>query len=198
MPAHNILALDAAGTPYDWISWQDFVTQHYKGNILRVEGDPNDMKRGGVNRILQARTEIEIYPIVYIKDYYATNWKVPPLTNDHLFARDRNMCGYCGRVYRSDKLSRDHIVPVSKGGPNTWNNCVTACKSCNREKDDMSIEQWNKQSVKEGYGERKLLYVPYTPSPYEKLILANRNILACQMEFLQSYLPEHSRLRQVS
>jgi len=40
----------------------------------------------------------------------------------------------------------------------------------------------------------KLLYVPYVPSHAERLILANRNILEDQMEFLQQMLPAHSRL----
>ena len=39
-----------------------------------------------------------------------------------------------------------------------------------------------------------LLYVPYAPSVHEGLILANRRILADQMEFLAALLPANSRL----
>jgi hypothetical protein len=39
-----------------------------------------------------------------------------------------------------------------------------------------------------------MLYVPYVPSLYEGLILRNRRILADQMDFLVSLLPEDSRL----
>ena len=39
-----------------------------------------------------------------------------------------------------------------------------------------------------------LLYVPYAPSIHEGLILANRRILADQMEFLAALLPANSRL----
>jgi hypothetical protein len=191
----DILALDSNFNPYDWITWQDYITHHVKGNVLKTFGDSNGIKRGGVNRISLTRSEVEIHPIVAIKGFIKNNYKTPPLTNANLFQRDCHMCGYCGRVYRSENLSRDHIIPVSKGGPNVWKNCVTACKTCNREKGDMTIDQWDKHSQKIGLGERKLLFVPYVPSAYEKLILANRNILACQMEFLINYLPDHSRLR---
>jgi 5-methylcytosine-specific restriction endonuclease McrA len=41
-------------------------------------------------------------------------------------------CVYCGR---SDvKLTMDHIIPISKGGPNIKNNVVPACRSCNSRK----------------------------------------------------------------
>ena len=39
-----------------------------------------------------------------------------------------------------------------------------------------------------------MLYVPYTPSVYEAMILRNRRILADQMDFLLSLLPADSRL----
>ena len=41
----------------------------------------------------------------------------------------------------------------------------------------------------------ELVYVPYVPDRNEALLLQNRNILARQMEFLNDYLPKHSRLR---
>ena len=50
---------------------------------------------------------------------------------------------YCGC---SDKrtLTLDHVIPQSKGGPNTWANLVTACKSCNGEKADLSLQEYGK------------------------------------------------------
>jgi hypothetical protein len=39
----------------------------------------------------------------------------------------------------------------------------------------------------------ELFYLPYVPSRAEHLILANRNILADQMDFLLSFVPVNSR-----
>lgn len=190
-----ILALDASYNPSSWIDWKTCVTLKVKGCLSKEFGDPNSLKRGGISRMTGLRSEIELYPIVALKDFINTKFKVTPLTNGNLFIRDQHTCGYCGRVHRSEKLSRDHIIPVSKGGPNIWTNVITACKVCNHEKGDRSVQEWNAWSEKKGLGSRELLFLPYTPSPYEKLILQNKKILTDQMEFIKDFLPEHSRLR---
>lgn len=60
------------------------------------------------------------------------------VTNTFLFARDGYRCLYCGR-HRSDLrgrafLTRDHVIPISRGGMNIWENVVTACSPCNNRK----------------------------------------------------------------
>lgn len=60
------------------------------------------------------------------------------VTNTFLFARDRYTCQYCGRPQSAlklrESLTRDHIVPLSRGGLNEWTNVVTACGPCNTRK----------------------------------------------------------------
>ncbi len=62
------------------------------------------------------------------------------VTNTFLFARDGYTCQYCGK-HRNDLrprqfLTRDHVVPVSRGGANRWENVVTCCSTCNNRKGD--------------------------------------------------------------
>jgi len=60
------------------------------------------------------------------------------VTNTFLFARDRYMCQYCGRdataLKPREALTRDHLIPMSRGGTNEWTNVVTACSPCNTRK----------------------------------------------------------------
>jgi len=60
------------------------------------------------------------------------------VTNIFLFARDHYQCQYCGRqgsdLKPRESLTRDHVVPMSRGGLNEWTNVVTACSSCNTRK----------------------------------------------------------------
>ncbi|MCH2132251.1 MAG: HNH endonuclease [Phycisphaerales bacterium] len=56
------------------------------------------------------------------------------LNRRNLFARDRNKCQYCGRRFAVSELSIDHVIPVSRGGGNTWQNLVCACVTCNTRK----------------------------------------------------------------
>jgi 5-methylcytosine-specific restriction endonuclease McrA len=60
------------------------------------------------------------------------------VTNTFLFARDGYRCQYCGRpgaeLKPREALTRDHVVPMSRGGTNEWTNVVTACSPCNTRK----------------------------------------------------------------
>lgn len=60
------------------------------------------------------------------------------VTNTFLFARDAYKCQYCGRpsaeLKLRESLTRDHLIPLSRGGSNEWTNVVTACSSCNTRK----------------------------------------------------------------
>jgi 5-methylcytosine-specific restriction endonuclease McrA len=54
------------------------------------------------------------------------------LTRREIFARDDWTCAYCGRGTR--ELTLDHVVPRHRGGRHTWENLVSACKTCNHRK----------------------------------------------------------------
>ena len=55
-----------------------------------------------------------------------------PMTRSGVLRRDGRRCAYCTR--RADTI--DHVVPRSRGGTHTWENCVAACKTCNSRKAD--------------------------------------------------------------
>src|ERR687895_807670 len=67
------------------------------------------------------------------------------VTNTFLFARDRYRCQYCGRaaieLRPREALTRDHLVPLSRGGTNHWSNVVTACSTCNARKGNQLPEE---------------------------------------------------------
>ncbi len=57
--------------------------------------------------------------------------------------RDRYICIYCGiqsgqrqkrTVLTKRDFSIDHILPISRGGQNSWGNTACACKRCNQRK----------------------------------------------------------------
>lgn len=52
----------------------------------------------------------------------------------NIFLRDGHRCQYCGKRYSTPRLSLDHVLPKSRGGPDTWENIVCACLKCNVEK----------------------------------------------------------------
>ena len=50
------------------------------------------------------------------------------LSRRTILARDGFRCQYCGSTRH---LTIDHVVPRSRGGPNSWENVVTSCAPCN-------------------------------------------------------------------
>src|ERR1700747_2941003 len=67
------------------------------------------------------------------------------VTNTFLFARDNYRCQFCGRsqpeLRHRECLTRDHLVPLSRGGTNAWTNVLTACSSCNTRKGNLLPEE---------------------------------------------------------
>ena len=54
------------------------------------------------------------------------------LTRREIFVRDHYTCQYCSR--QTKDLTIDHVLPRHRGGPHTWDNLVSACRSCNHRK----------------------------------------------------------------
>lgn len=50
-----------------------------------------------------------------------------------------NKCAYCSS---EDKLTQDHIVPLSKKGGLTKENIIPACQSCNSSKGSKNMDEW--------------------------------------------------------
>src|SRR2546428_8916460 len=73
------------------------------------------------------------------------------VTNTFLFARDNYRCQFCGRTQQElrhrECLTRDHLVPLSRGGTNGWNNVLTACSSCNTRKGNLLPEEAGMQPL---------------------------------------------------
>jgi 5-methylcytosine-specific restriction endonuclease McrA len=55
-----------------------------------------------------------------------------PFSRRNVLIRDKFLCAYC-RIH-STRLTIDHIVPRSRGGHTTFENCVAACTACNHKK----------------------------------------------------------------
>lgn len=181
-----ILQLDAAGNPCRWMTYEDAAYYKAKDLIAWTVGEDEFTIYGGENRITGRQSSMDLNTIIAVKGEIGDKglFRTPTLTNRALFRRDQSICAYCGGVFGHDHLTRDHVMPTSRGGKDVWQNVVAACGGCNKLKDDRTPEEAG----------MKLLYVPYAPNRAEYLILMNRTILADQMEFLLSRVTKNSRL----
>lgn len=183
----KVLALDVAGTPRHWVSYQRAITYHAKKAVVWSLGDTMATYHGGI-QIDKNQSIIETPSIIAVRGpgYDITKFGKVGLSNTTLFGRDRYMCAYCGLVHKTAHgLSRDHILPRALGGQDTWMNVVTACKHCNTKKGHKTLKE----------ARMELLYVPYVPNHFEDLILKGRGgMIRDQMEYLLAGVPKHSRV----
>ncbi len=181
-PSVRLLALDAHGQALDWISWQDAACLYARDAVAWTLGDPCIRLHGGVSRLTGERSALDVHPIIAARSHARGRHvcPTPSLTNIALFARDQQLCMYCGASFPRSHLTRDHVQPVSKGGLDIWENVVAACVGCNSRKGNRTPQQ----------ASMPLLAIPYRPSWVEHLILSNRHILADQMSFLKAQMPK--------
>jgi len=183
----QILITDAAGNPREWQGFEVACCYYARDKVVWTVGDTVKTFTGGKNKDGEI-SRININPVIGVTGpLVGEKWlsKTTAYTErDILYARDRYLCAFCGNKFHNHKLTIDHVLPRSRGGKNIWMNTVTACKGCNHKKADRTPEEAGMM----------LLYVPYVPTLAEKYVLKNRNILADQMDFLESKIPKTSRL----
>lgn len=186
----RVLSLDAYGNIQNWMHWQDAVCLYVRGAVSWTMGEPCMTVHGGKNRLTGEQSIVELHPIVAARGHanFRSHLPSPALTNIALFARDKQLCLYCGKDYSRYVLTRDHVKPLCLGGKDIWENVVSSCFKCNSKKGGRTPQQAN----------MPLLAIPYRPSWVEHLLLSNRNILADQMAFLKQHLPKHPRGEQFS
>lgn len=110
------LALDESGDSYDFELWRELPLRDEDDGIAIV---------GGALRAPR---------VVHLLRYDRTPRVTVRLTRRNLMFRDAHQCQYCGRRPPLRDLNIDHVVPRSRGGDDTWENLVTACRPCNLKK----------------------------------------------------------------
>lgn len=179
----RILRLNAAGQPLEWIDWQAAVCLYARDLVAWSLGGVVRRVCGGHSRLTGRRSRIDLPAILACGGgRLAPLRSIPPLSNPALFARDNHQCLYCAREFSVRELSRDHVVPRSRGGRDRWLNVVAACRRCNQRKGNWLLEEIDME----------LIALPYCPNPAEYLALINGSrIRADQVEYLR---PQFSRL----
>ena len=126
------LALNASFEPLTMVPVRRALRLVIEGKAEIVEADGNDVVRSE-RLALPKPAIIRLVRFVHVPRRFRRQ-----VTNTFLFARDGYRCQFChrgqGELRHRECLTRDHLVPLSRGGDNEWTNVVTACSSCNTRK----------------------------------------------------------------
>jgi 5-methylcytosine-specific restriction endonuclease McrA len=132
------LVLDSSYIPRSVISTERAFVISYKGNADVIHEHPESFK------LINPELDIKKPSIIRVFKYVNQQIHRVPLSRDNVFKRDGYCCVYCGSDNRKT-LTLDHVIPQSKGGKDTFENLVTACRKCNSEKSDLTLEEFGKQ-----------------------------------------------------
>jgi 5-methylcytosine-specific restriction endonuclease McrA len=181
----RILRLSIAGHPLEWLDWQGAANLYARGLVSWTLGDTVYTVRGGTSRLTGKQSTIGLHSIIACAgEIHIKRNPSAPLTNRALFRRDLNLCMYCSQTFTDCELTRDHIIPTSRGGRDNWLNVVAACRRCNQRKGSRLPEECGME----------VIAVPYRPNKAEYLALINSSrILADQMDFLKSQFSANAR-----
>jgi len=137
------LVLASDYEPIRVISWQRAVKLWFAERADVVEVYQNHVAHS-------PSTSINIPSVIVIKKYIRKNRGVASAySKENVYRRDKYRCQYCMNRFARSELTIDHVIPKSKGGQTTWENTVTACRSCNNRKgssllntrDDLSLSK---------------------------------------------------------
>ena len=131
MMQRKVLLLDRNYFPMTVITWKRAIGMIYGRNNAEVITMYSDAVH---------EHEMAVLRLLY-RDFPASLRKeirYPKASKRKIMVRDGNQCVYCGAI---KNLTIDHIIPKSKGGKNTYENCVTACYTCNNKKGSKTPEE---------------------------------------------------------
>ena len=99
------------------------------------------------DKVRSPSTIFDLPSVIKIKDYVRHDNLSVDLNRKNIIARDEYTCQYCG--VSKTPLTIDHITPKGKGGGDSWENLVAACKPCNQKKGNRTPEQAGMKLLKE-------------------------------------------------
>mgnify|MGYP003547429472 CR=1 FL=1 len=107
-------------------------------------------------------------------------------------------CAYCGTT---EQLSIDHLIPQIKGGANSADNSVFACRRCNSSKGSSDLFEWyNKRQcfppllIIRRYLKIVYLYCEANNLLGQQLEDVDRNTLPFRLDLIPTEYPEPSKL----
>ena len=129
-----VLFLDADWQPLRVEPWTRAITDLFLGKV-EVIAYSADRTIKGVTR------EHPMPAVVRVLRRFRRDRQCIRFSRVNIYARDGFACQYCGRRMDTEELTFDHVVPRAAGGKTTWENIVTCCVPCNRQKANRTPEQ---------------------------------------------------------
>jgi 5-methylcytosine-specific restriction endonuclease McrA len=98
------------------------------------------------------------YPsVIRLVSYIRIPYRRIELSRRNIHYRDNFCCQYCG--VKTKELTIDHVIPKSRGGDDSWENLVSACKKCNNKKANRTPNEANMHLIKKPYKPNHIMFI---------------------------------------
>lgn len=173
----HTLVLNASYEPLQIVSWKRAIRMLFQEKVEVVAEYDREIRSVSVS--IRLPSVLRLLHYVRVKRSH----QQVKFTRSNIYARDKHRCQYCGVRFLSGELTYDHVIPVARGGGKSWENIVTSCIPCNRNKGDRTPEEAGLTLLREpkappGFPHKVhfLLYQKKAPESWHNYIFWNMGI----------------------
>ncbi|MFP5334761.1 MAG: HNH endonuclease [Actinomycetes bacterium] len=124
------LVLNAGYEPLAVVSFRRAIVLVLTGKAVVLAVDEHPVRAGAM--------VIERPSVILLSRYVRVpHGRAVPVSRRGVLRRDGHRCAYC----RRSAHTIDHVLPRSRGGPDSWENLVACCVRCNNAKGDRTPEE---------------------------------------------------------
>jgi len=123
----RVLLLNSSYEPMMVLSWQKALVLWFQDKVEIVQHHQVFAR--------SSRRSFQLPSVVRLKKYVRPRrFSHVRFCRENVYLRDQHTCQYCAQKLSHRQATLDHVVPISKKGPTSWTNVVTACRACNQKK----------------------------------------------------------------
>ena len=156
-----VLTLNSSMIPIDICNVKEAVILQILNKAEAVKVDENYV-------IHSQYLSIPLPRVIMLLNFHRIPRKKVVYSRLNIIYRDDMRCQYCGKRFKINELTVDHVIPISRWdeippskkpeSPNSWENQVAACRRCNTIKGNKLLEETHLKLLKQPVEPK---YMPY-------------------------------------
>ena len=143
MMGSKALKLDSSYRPVEIIESIEALVLCLIGKARAIENHKEEVRT--------VSESFKLPSVIALNRYVKFRFSYMACNRTNLLWRDQNQCQYCSKTFEPKVLTLDHVLPKSRGGDNSWENLVIACKRCNQKKGNRTSSESGMHPIRKPY-----------------------------------------------
>jgi 5-methylcytosine-specific restriction endonuclease McrA len=152
----QVLLLNSSEEILNVIPWHRAVRLVHTGKASAPAGHDD------YYRIATGEGYFDLPTAIVLVEYVNVPYSNARLNRKNILKRDEHKCQYCSASLNPKNQTLDHVLPISRGGKDSWTNLIACCKPCNAKKANKTPEEAGMKLLsKPSVPTRRVLAVKY-------------------------------------